>query len=176
MVSILMSLALGDMAMSFHKVMRRRRAVRWDGRVILAAALVILTIVRMWFEVWFIRGVGGVLDFPFYLTLFVEFLVLFLLAAAALPDETAEELSMDGFYEENRRYFWLLFALFQAMFIGHWIWFSGGRYELVESVAVVGPALLYLALAFLRWKLLDYAVPVGLIAYYLVSYWGDRLG
>ena len=174
-VSILMSLALGDVAISFHKVMRHQRAIQWDGRVIVAAALVILTIMRMWFEVWNIRHVSGVLSFPFYVSMFVEFMILFLLAAACLPDEEVSGMSMSDFYEDNRRYFWLLFALFQAFFTGHWVYFSGGRYELVESVAVLGPLALYVMLAFVRLKPLDYLVPGGLIVYYFFNYWGDRL-
>lgn len=175
-VSILMSLALGDVALSFHKVMRHRRTVNWDGRVIVATILVLITIMRMWFEIWNVRYVGDILSFPFYVTLFLEFMVLYLLAAACLPDEVAADVPMTEFYEENRRYFWSLFAIFQGMFVGHWVYFSGGRYELEESIAVLGPLAIYVALAFVRRPLLDYAAPSAIIIYYFWEYWADTLG
>jgi len=171
-----LSLALGDVALSFHKIMRNRRSVRWDGRVIVATILVLLTIMRMWFEIWNVRYVGSILSFPFYVSLFAEFMLLFLIAAASLPDEHAAELPMADFYEENRGYFWTLFAIFQGMFAGNWIYFSGGKYELEESVAVLGPLIIYGALAFVRRKWLDYAAPLALIIYYFWEYWTDKLG
>src|SRR4051812_6348873 len=87
MVSILVGLALADVAASLHRLLRKASSVRRDGRVVLCVAFVIITIVGMWFEMWFIRSVKAVLSFPFYLSFFVEFMILFLICAACLPDE-----------------------------------------------------------------------------------------
>lgn len=180
LISILMSLALADIAMSFHRVMRHCRTVKWDGRVVLSTALVILTIVRMWFAVWAVRDVGMVLVFAFYLSLFIEFMILFLLAAACLPDEPASDCRLAAFYEGNQRYFWLIFFTFQASYFGHWLYFGGrtgsvGGASLHDWARLLGPALIYLALAFLRNKLLHYAAPALLIVYYLWLHWDQSL-
>src|SRR5436305_2378416 len=123
LISILVGLALADIAGSLHKLLRQGRAVKWDGRVILSVALAIIVITGMWFSVWAIRTVNAVLWFPFYLTLFLEFMVLFLVCAACLPDDAVESGDLGAFYERNRRYFWSLFALFQISFFCRWLYF-----------------------------------------------------
>ena len=65
LMSILVSLALGDVAASLHKLLRRAGSVRWDGRVLLSVAFVITLLTGEWFSMWTIRTVKGVLSFPF---------------------------------------------------------------------------------------------------------------
>ena len=65
LVSILVGLALADVAASLHRSLRKARLVRWDGRVVLCVAFVIITVLGMWFEVWSIRSVKAVLSFSF---------------------------------------------------------------------------------------------------------------
>ena len=101
LVSILVGLALADVAASLHRLLRQARLVRWDGRVVLCVVLVIITITGMWFEVWSIRSVKAVLSYPFYLSLFLEFMVLFLVCAACLPDEPEESCDLGAFYEKK---------------------------------------------------------------------------
>ena len=102
LISILVGLALADVGGSLHKLLRQGRAVRWDGRVILSVTLVISVITGMWFSVWDLRTVNAVLWYPFYLTLFLEFMVLFLVCAACLPDDAVEDRDLGAFYEKNR--------------------------------------------------------------------------
>ena len=127
LVSILVGLALADIAASLHWLLRKARSVRWDGRVVLSVVFVIITIVGMWFEVWSIRSAKAVLSFPFYLSLVIEFMILFLISAACLPDEPEESRDLGAFYESSKTYLWSLFALFQASFFLHWIYFAGLR-------------------------------------------------
>jgi len=82
LISILMSLALADVVMSFHRLLRHRDTVKWDGRVLVAAALVILEVVRIWFAQWTLRDTELALAFPVYLFLFTHILLLVLTAAA----------------------------------------------------------------------------------------------
>ncbi len=123
LISILVGLALADVGGSLHKLLRQGRAVRWDGRVILSVTLVISVITGMWFSVWDLRTVNAVLWYPFYLTLFLEFMVLFLVCAACLPDDAVEDRDLGAFYEKNRRYLWSLFALFETSVILHSLYF-----------------------------------------------------
>ena len=187
LITILVGLALADVCVSLHKLLRQGRAVRWDGRVILSVALVITVITGMWFSVWQIRIVSAVLQYPFYLTLFLEFMVLFLVCAACLPDDAVENRNLGTFYEHNRRYLWSLFALFQTSFFCHWVYFwsvtdaahrsfYGHRSFVFVGMAVLAPLLLFLLLAFIRSRLFHYMALVTLVAYFLYIRWGATLG
>jgi len=180
LVSILVGLALADVAASLHRLLRQARLVRWDGRVVLCVVLVIITITGMWFEVWSIRSVKAVLSYPFYLSLFLEFMVLFLVCAACLPDEPEESSDLGAFYERNRTYLWSLFALFQTSFFLHWIYFAGlhlsNHWRTLLFGAWVGlPLLVFVLLAMIRSRWFHYIALLALIAYRLLNYWNFTL-
>ena len=169
LVSILVGLALADVAASLHRLLRQARLVRWDGRVVLCVVLVIITITGMWFEVWSIRSVKAVLSYPFYLSLFLEFMVLFLVCAACLPDEPEESCDLGAFYEKNRTYLWSLFTLFQTSFFLHWIYFarlqmSNHRPTLLFGAWVGFPLLVFVLLAIIRSRWFHYLALLALIA------------
>jgi hypothetical protein len=177
LVSILVGLALADLAASLHRLLRL--TVRWDGRLALCVAFVTITVVGMWFEVWSIRTVKAVLSFPFYLSLFLEFMVLFLICAACLPDEEAEEYDLGAYYEKNRVYLWSLFALFETSFFLHWVYFAGLRTNneqmLLLGAFVIFPLVVSLLLATIRSRWFHYLALLLLIAHRLVNYWNSTL-
>ena len=180
LISILVGLALADVAGSLHKLLRQGSAVKWDGRVILSVAVVITVITGMWFSVWSVRSDKTVLSFPFYLSFFFEFMVLFLVCAACLPDDTVENRDLGEFYEKNARYLWSLFALFQISFFLHWIYFhrhlEPSRVAHQSSTVVVGAMIVgFLLLAFMRSRWFHYFALVALLGYYLFVYWRATL-
>jgi hypothetical protein len=180
LVSMVVGLALADVAASLHRLLRQARLVRWDGRVVLCVVLVIITITGMWFEVWSIRSVKAVLSYPFYLSLLVEFMVLFLVCAACLPDEPDESRDLRAFYESNRIYLWSLFALFQTSFFLHWIYFAALRMTNPGQMLLLGacvgfPLLLFVLLAIIRSRWFHYIALLALIAYRLLNYWNFTL-
>ena len=180
LVSVLVGLALADVAASLHRLLRQAWLVRWDGRVVLCVVLVIITITGMWFEVWSIRSVKAVLSYPFYLSLFLEFMVLFLVCAACLPDEPGESCDLGAFYERNRTYLWSLFALFQTSFFLHWIYFAGLRMSNHWQTLLLGtwvgvPLLVFVLLAMIRSRWFHYIALLALIAYRLLNYWNFTL-
>ena len=178
LISILVGLALADVGGSLHKLLRQGRAVRWDGRVILSVTLVISVITGMWFSVWDLRTVNAVLWYLFYLTLFLEFMVLFLVCAACLPDDAVEDRDLGAFYEKNRRYLWSLFALFETSVILHSLYFRSHvahpftvrHSSLLAGATICAPLFVYLLLAFVRSRRFHYAALVTLIVYYLYGY------
>ena len=174
--SVLMALALGDIAMNVHKLIRNCRTVRWDGRVVLSTLLVIVVIVRMWFALWSIREDSLVLVFPFYLSMFLELMILFLLGASCLPDEPLADCDLGAFYERNQQSLWLIFSVFQFSFFLHWLYFGGLQAGPWVMLAVLTPLALYLLLASVRTRWLHLAVPAGLIAWELYANWGRTLG
>src|SRR5438309_9280647 len=124
LLTILMGLALADITFSFHELAVRARAIRWDGRVLLATALVVFECVRVWFAQWTLRNIAVALTFPIYFGLFVEMLLLVLLAASCLPDDPSDDFDLHAFYEARRRYFWGLFTGYHLMFFIWWIIFG----------------------------------------------------
>jgi hypothetical protein len=124
--SVLIGLAVADVASSFHRLARGKAAVTWDPLALLAAFYALCLAIGMWFDIWTVRNVAQTRHFFFYLSMVASLFVLFLISASSLPDDPAEGSDLRQYYERNRRYFWLLVALFQAGYICHGIYFIGG--------------------------------------------------
>ena len=177
LVAVVIGLALTDVAQSTHRLLVNRRAVRWDPLAVLVAIYVLLTVVRMWFAVWSIREVGDVLYYPFYLSLFAELFVLYLLAAACLPDEcTPDGVDLRAFYEQRRAYIWSLFAVFQTSYLAHWFYFASD--EVGRSVDILqgmiwplAPLLIYAGLIFIRRRVVHYLALAVLVALQVGRLW-----
>ena len=135
--SVLIGLAVADIAASFHRLVRGEATVAWDPLALLAAFYALCMTVGMWFDLWSVRGVAETRHFFFYLSLVAELFVLFLVAAASLPDAGDEAIDLREFYATNRRYFWSLVVLFQVGYIGHGIYFLAGLFSRLPQVFAV---------------------------------------
>jgi hypothetical protein len=182
LISILMGLALADIVVSFHRLIRPRETVRWDGRVLIATSLVMLEVIRMWFAQWTGRDLTSALTFGVYLGEFVQILLLVLLAFASLPDVVDENCDLGRFYEANRRFFWSIFAAYQATYFALWLTVFGGTQATVggtvtpfDWLRMVGPLAVYIILAVVRVRWLDYLAPALVIGFYLLRYWNQSL-
>lgn len=110
-VSIVLGLALADLATSLHKLLRAGRRVKWDYLAPLAALGTVLAVVAGWWELY--DAFPGKVSMSTFLPFLVSLMLLFLLAAAALPDEVpAEGIDLRAYYLGHRTYFWGLFTLF----------------------------------------------------------------
>src|SRR5258708_36379098 len=85
--SVVIGLAVADVATSFHRLLRHKATVRWDPLALAAALYALCATVYMWFDIWGVRHIAAQRDFPFYLGLVALLFVLFLAAAASLPDD-----------------------------------------------------------------------------------------
>jgi hypothetical protein len=110
--SIIVALAVTDLAHSMHRLLRARKRVGWDWLPLSTALLILLGIVQFWwafFDMWRVSTqftLGG------FLPAFTSLLLLFFIASAALPDEVPPEgLELKSYYVENSTYFWSLFLL-----------------------------------------------------------------
>ena len=181
LLTILVGLALADITFSFHQLVVKARTIRWDGRTLVAAALVVFECVRLWFAQWTLRNTSAALTFPVYLGLFVQMLLLVLLAASCLPDDPADDFDLSQFYEERRRYFWGLFFAYDLMFFVLWVVFDETSAEGVANagisdwVRVLAPLVMFPMLMFARRRWLDYLIPLFIILFYLVRYWNATL-
>jgi hypothetical protein len=170
MVSILVGLAVGDLSLSLHRLLRARRRVEWDWLPLGAAVLVLMLILQFW---WAFYGLGRAEVWTRYwsfLILSAALISMFLLASAALPDEVPDDgLDLSAYYDENRGYFWILFAVFAILaFV----------LDLVGESDVIGPtgplralptlviAVLLLSLAFVRKRGYHSAVVLLLLVFF----------
>ena len=181
LISILMSLALADIVISVHKIMRHRRTVRWDGRVLAATALVVLEVIRIWFAQWTIRDTAVALTFPVYVFLFGHVLLLVLTALACLPDDVDDGCDLSKFYDANRRYFWSAFTATQTAYFAGWFIFGGTQASSTDTIGpldwlrMLVPLAAFGLLIFVRRRWLDYVIPLAAIAFYGWLYWPQTL-
>lgn len=108
--SIIVGLAVADQLNSLHRLLKRRQQVRWDWLTLWVATLVLLTLVQVW---WGLAAEQpGSVSIGAFLPILVTLIILFLLAAASLPDETPEAgLDLKAFYRDQHRYLWTLYSL-----------------------------------------------------------------
>jgi len=117
-VSIVLGLAVAELGGSFHKLMRARRRVQWDWMSLALAFVMLLEVVQFWWLSydWYARS--SELRVVEFLPNLVLLLLIYLMAAAVLPDEVPEEgLSLRQFYIESARYFWGLVLAMTAAII-----------------------------------------------------------
>jgi hypothetical protein len=176
--AVLIGLAVADIATSFHRLLRHRATVNWDPLALLAALYALLMAICMWFDVWGVRNFAATRHFLFYLSMIASLFVLFLIAAASLPDEAGGTRDLRQYYAENRRYFWFLVALFQLIYVAQGLYFVGGELgSLPTSVSalLLGQMIAPLALALALWatpsRLAHYVIVGLLYAVLLVHYW-----
>ena len=173
--SVLIGLAVADIAASFHRLARRKEPIVWDPLALLAAFYALWLAVGMWFDLWGVRNVSEARHFFFYLAMVANLFVLFLIAAASLPDDPAGDCDLRAFYAFNRRYFWLLVALFQTFYIVFGAYFVGSmlsRMPRASAALIVGTWVLLLVtpltLAGLRSRTAHY---LGLALLFAVQAW-----
>jgi hypothetical protein len=175
--AVLIGIAVADIAMSFHRLLRNRSTVKWDPLALLSALYALLMAVCMWFDIWGVRNFAATRTFPFYLTIVAALTVLFLVAAASLPDESGDSNDLCVYYGLNRRYFWSLVALFQLIYIGQGFYFMRGMPALptwinvLLTVQMIAPFVLAVILLATKSRKLHYILVGLLFAVMLVHYW-----
>lgn len=180
LVSVLVGLALADLAVSVHRLLRARRRVRWDWLPLAAALLAALAVFNLWWGFFSFRAelpyhtLGGFLPFA------AQLFILFLLNAAALPDEVPDEgLDLRAFYETNGPLFWLLYAALVVVTTAHVLAgrIAGGmRLELLTLAPNVVLFTLFVVLARVRRRALHGVALVGLLVLFILQWSRMSLG
>jgi hypothetical protein len=175
--SVLIGLAIADIATSFHRLMRSSAAVRWDPLTLAAALYTLCAAVYMWFDIWGVRHFGATRHFLFYLALVAELFVLFLAAAASLPDDAQGNVDLRSYYMRNRRYFWSLMTLFQLGYTALGAYFAGSYFARLPRTLIVllwarmaAPLVISLLLLLLRSRIAHYVGLALLFAVMLLHY------
>ncbi len=176
--AVLIGLAVVDIANSLHRLLRRKALVYWDPLALLAALYALCLVVAMWFDLWGVRNFGATRHFLFYLVLISQFFLLFLVAAASLPDELSENVDLRQYYSGNRRYFWTLIALFQIVYSCAGLHFVRGeidRYPRAVMVVLLGLMFAPLVISIVLWaaksRWVHYAGLALLFSIMALHYW-----
>ena len=186
LVSVLVGLAVADLAVSLHRLLRRRRRVRWDALPLATALLAVLAVLEVWWIFYDAREAAYFTTLGGFLPLAAQLFLLFLLNAAALPDDVpAEGLDLRAFYDANGPYFWSLFAAYIAfILVTRVVGFTGAG--LPEGTGAVQAALgllpnvvllvLFIALARVRRRAFHAVAVTALLGLFLAEWAGLRLG
>jgi len=115
LVTIIVGLAITDKLVSLHRLLRSRTKVRWHWLPLVAALLVLLTLLQFWWGFYRLGRTEIWGQYGAFLLLLLQLILMFLLACAALPDDEREGADLQAYYAHNRRYFWTLFSLVALM-------------------------------------------------------------
>lgn len=109
-VTIVLALALGDLATSLHRLIRARRTVRWHPLPLAAAFMVLLVLLTSFFGLWSLAGLTRV-TYIQLLWFVLPQVCYFLAASAVLPDEVTPDFDLVEFYLDERRYLYAVLML-----------------------------------------------------------------
>jgi hypothetical protein len=111
-ISIMIGLALADLATSFQRLLRGAKRVRWDLLTPAAAILVTAFVINVWWTMFAALNAVRSISVATFIPDLISLLLLFCLASSALPDEVPEKLDLGNYYRENHKRFWGLFTLY----------------------------------------------------------------
>ncbi|WP_394762151.1 hypothetical protein [Phenylobacterium sp.] len=180
-VGVILGLAVSDLAISLHRLLGAGPRVRWDALAPLAALVALLKILTQWWNWFSTAQIARGLTFGMFLGVVAGTVMLFLLAATALPDEIGEgPVDLAAHYQAVSRRFWLLFAAEFTLMTGIEIWAQmavfHARFDPHTLLSpVFGIIAASVALAFLRNRPIHAIALVGLIALYLAQSFGRSL-
>ncbi|HEX5184846.1 MAG TPA: hypothetical protein VFW19_17040 [Allosphingosinicella sp.] len=179
--SVILGLAVCELAIALNRLLGAWARVKWDWLAPLTALLVFLKLVTQWWTWHGAVSLAAGINFEMYLAVLVSAALLFMLAAAALPNAAGGEESVDlrAHYERVRRRFWIVFALHFVVTVGTGLWLQiairhGGTIPwfgwLVLLMVPVS-----ISLAMVRNRVWHTIVLVTLCLLYLFQYWGQVL-
>lgn len=118
LAAVITGLGLSDVAVSLHRLLKRRAGVAWDWLPVAFALYASLALMRLWYQLWGVRDLPFVTGLPFVAVQVVQTLVLVLVASAALPDEDdfrRGRIDLGAYYARHGRYVWSLYLIFVLM-------------------------------------------------------------
>lgn len=146
LVSIIIGLGVADLLMNFHRLIHDRRRVAWDALPLLWAVVCLLWLFNYWWAVATnLDGSRNARVAVEFVLLAIAPIVLFLMAASALPRAMPAEgrLDMRAEWATSRGVFFALFALNQSI---AWVNAIAARGFVWDVAAIARTVVLALAL------------------------------
>lgn len=177
--AIILGLAVTDLATSLHRLLGAKQRVKWDWLAALAAVLALLVILVHWWTWYSATTLASGFTFEQYLLVIVSTVLLFLMAAAALPDETPEGIiDLRLHYRLVSRRYWVLFTahwiLVQIVSLWAQVAINHVKLDLLSPLWLIVPAGMLLAV--FRNRALHVVGLVGFILLYGLVDAGHTLG
>jgi len=173
-----LGLAVSDLCISLNRLLDAGARVKWDWLSPLAAIVAFLKIVTQWWTWFSAVSLAKGVTFEMFVVLLATVVLLYLIAAVALPDSVEGGADLRAYYARTSRRYWLLFAAQFALSNAVSVWaqmqVQGARFSLLSPGYLILPAAI--ALAFWRGRVLHTAAFCGLIAIYLLQFAGRGLG
>lgn len=172
--AIILGLAASDLAISLHRLLNGAARMHWGLLAPLAALVAFLKIVTQWWTWRRAEALAAGFTFEMFLTLLAAVVVLFLLAACALPDEPGD---LDAHYASVRRRYWSLFLAHWVLGTGLSIWaqvqIQGAHVALLSPAYLVFPVAVSLIL--IRHRIWHGLCLAGFAGLYVAQFWGQTL-
>lgn len=153
LASIVLGVAIAFELEHLNKVLRAKN-VKWHWAQPAFALFVLLSMISFWWGT--AADVQGSITLGRFLPIMFQLIMLALMAAVSFPDSIPDEgLDLAEYYQENRRYQWILMSLyFWSITIGFGYRTAQTSESLIEFFQVVGPnslvGLLMIAMMFVR--------------------------
>lgn len=154
LISVILGLALANIAASLHRLALAGRRVEWAPEPILLTILITVIIAQVWLFQWFRRSLDDILVGVALLDV-VRMMLLFFAAASCLPDPDTigeERLSLKNYYYRTRP------LSYGAIMVGLWLFglaqflYTSPSWLHLLANNLVGPALCALLILFrARW-------------------------
>ena len=179
LASVILGLAACELAIGCNRLFSVRQQIRWDWLSPLAAVLVFLKLVTQWWAWHDAVSIASGITFEMYLAVLVGAVLLFMMAAAALPsgEVSGDVLDLRVYYATTSRRFWILFTLHFLVAVGTSIWMQAAlehaRLPLASPAYLIIPVGVSLTLT--RNRLWHTAALVTLCAVYFLQYLGHSL-
>jgi hypothetical protein len=176
--SVILGLAVCELAIACNRLFAERK-VRWDWLSPVAALLVFLKLVTQWWAWRDALPLAAGITFEMYVAFLIGAVVLFMMAAAALPSGRYSEECVDlrAYYASTSRRFWILFALHFTIATGTVAWMQLALEH--SSVRLALPTYFVvpvaLSLAFTRNRMWHTVALLGFCALYLFQSFGETL-
>lgn len=119
-VSIIVGLAVADLLISLHRLLRARAQVTWYWIPPALAVYMLLLALNFWWGTYFWIAHLKSISVLQFLPVLLQVVVLFLFVASVLPDEVPNRLNLKTWYFENASYIWSLSAIL-SLLITAWL-------------------------------------------------------
>lgn len=154
LTSVILALALTQLANSLQSLFRAGARVRWAVEPILQSVLIFMILVFVWVDQWHDRNLSTVTVFQSMLQV-LKLLAVYVVAAATLPEAGQEEsVDLQAHYFQSRRvtYGALLAGLF--LFTAYrFLFYDDSHVPLNNSLFLgIGLSLTYVLLMIVRWR------------------------
>ena len=177
--AFVLGLAISDLAMGLSRLLHAGSRVTWGLLTPLAAVVVFLKIISQWWIWYAAQSMARTASFEMFIVVMIGAVLLFLLAAALLPEVPTgtDRIDLPGHFTYVQRRFWLLFVAHWMVMNGVSIWaemqLQGARLDLMSPTYLIPIAAL--ALAFIRQRWVQTVSMAILIIIYLTQFHGQHL-